>query len=277
MATFSFGSFGDIMALASLTITCARSLSDSTGSASDFRDFIDELQSLKDDLDNVAAHLPTAMDTANPSPSSSFPDYSRRAIEQCHMAMEVFHNNVKKYGNRLNGNGPKSWFYKILWAIWKKDQITDFRLKFARHRHAISMLQFALQNAQLSRIAAVVDVPPSVKNTPANSIEFVDAVGTSMFLHINWCSTWKMLDALVKARFCDAPFGEFVQDGEYNISRNGGKTIIRPQEWARVVQAGMVVEMSVVLKQGRFDRKKICPICGYLNSDGSPRAGWIDW
>ncbi|TDL15034.1 hypothetical protein BD410DRAFT_845537 [Rickenella mellea] len=277
MAALTFGSFGDILALTTITITCVRSLSNSVGSASDFQDFIDELQSLKDDLDRVAAYLSVTMDNASPSSSATGANFSPRAIEQCHSAMEVFHINVKKYEKRLNGKGLRSWFYKMLWAIWKKDQVSDFRMKLLRHRQAITMLHLELQSAQLSRIVAVTEMPPSVKNTLANSIEFVDAVGTRVLFHIDYCSSWKKLDALLKAHFADAPFGRFVQNGEYNISYRSGKKIIRPQEWCRVVQAGMVVEMSIILKHGNLNRENICPICGYSNSDASPREGWIEW
>ncbi|TDL17424.1 hypothetical protein BD410DRAFT_843688 [Rickenella mellea] len=213
MATsFTFGSFGDIFALTSLTIACVRSLNDSVGSAADFQDFIDELESLKDDLDTIAAHLDIGNNAS--SSSSSAVTNPPRAIEQCHMAIRVFHDNVKKYETKVNGKGPKSWFYKMFWAIWKKDQIIDFRLKLARHRHAITMLQFALQREHMSRIAAVTDMPNSVQNAIANSIELSDAVGTCIFLPMDWCSSWQMLDALLKARFEGAPFGRFVQKGD---------------------------------------------------------------
>ncbi|TDL15036.1 hypothetical protein BD410DRAFT_902802 [Rickenella mellea] len=278
MASFTFGSFGDVLALTSLTIACARSLSDSTGSASDLQDFIDELQSLKDVLDKVAPHLTTPKSNASPLSSASTATYSPKELEQCHKAMEVFHHNVKKYEKRLNGNGLRSWFYKMLWAIWKKDQITDFRVKLARHRQAITMLQLALQSEQLSRIAAVAEMPNSMKSTIANSIEFSDAVGTSIFFPMDWCSSWQTLDALLKARFGGSPFGRFVQRGQYHLSCDNGKTIIRPQDWRRVVEAGMVVEMSIILKKSTSpDRSKTCPICRYLNSDVSPqKGGWID-
>ncbi|TDL17421.1 hypothetical protein BD410DRAFT_794384, partial [Rickenella mellea] len=277
MASFTFGSFGDILALTSLTIACARSLSDSTGSASDLQDFIDELQSLKDILDKVSPHLSTPTSNASPSSSKSAATYSPKELEQCHSAMEVFHNNVKKYEKRLSGKGLSSWFYKMLWAIWKKDQITDFRVKLARHRQAITMLQLALQSEQLSRIAALTEMPDSVKRTIANSVEFSDVMGTSIFFPMDWCSSWQTLDALLKARFGSAPFGRFVQNGEYYLTCNNGKTIIQPQEWRRVVQSGMVVEMSIVLKQGKkVSGNKICPICSYSNSDASPQKGWID-
>ncbi|TDL13897.1 hypothetical protein BD410DRAFT_316947 [Rickenella mellea] len=85
MAAFTFGSFGDILALTNLTITCARSLSDSTGSASDFQDFIDALQSLRDDLDRVSAYLATASGHAGLSSVVSTANYSPRTIEQCHI------------------------------------------------------------------------------------------------------------------------------------------------------------------------------------------------
>ncbi|TDL17344.1 hypothetical protein BD410DRAFT_552065 [Rickenella mellea] len=164
----------------------------------------------------------------------------------------------------------------MFWAIWKKTQITDFRLKLSRHRQAIMTLQLALQSEQLSRIAAVADIPPSVRNTIVNSIKFVDVVGTRVLFHIEYCSKWSMFDAFLKARFKDAPFGRLVQEGEYKVSRDAGKTIIRPEEWCRVVQAGMVVEMSIVFEHGEIDRAEKCPICGYLNSNGSCSEGWID-
>ncbi|TDL21172.1 hypothetical protein BD410DRAFT_899010 [Rickenella mellea] len=272
----TFGSFGDVLALTGLTITIARSLSDSIGSASDFQDFIDELQSLKDVLNRVAPHLSTPMGSKTSPSSASAATYPPREIEQCRIALDVFHNSVKKYEEKLRGKGPKSWLYKMLWVLWKKDQITDFRLKLARHRQAITMLQVALLSEQLSRNAAVTDIPPSMKNTLANSIEFVDAVGTRVLFHADYCSTWKMLDGLLKTRFGDAPFGRFVQEGDYHITRHDGKQVIHPQEWHRVVHAGMVVEMSIILKQRQPYSTKICPICGYLNSVASPKEGWID-
>ncbi|TDL13803.1 hypothetical protein BD410DRAFT_361139 [Rickenella mellea] len=64
--------------------------------------------------------------------------------------METFHKNVKSYETGLNQGGPKSWWHKIVWAMWKKDQIMSFRAKLATHRQDIIALQLMLHTEILT-------------------------------------------------------------------------------------------------------------------------------
>ncbi|TDL14014.1 hypothetical protein BD410DRAFT_840648 [Rickenella mellea] len=241
MAAFTFGSFGDILTLTSVVIASVRSLNDSTGSVSDYQDFIQELGSLTEILE-LAVFQNQDLSTASAAATSegtistiSPPVISaaiRSHIEQCRSLMETFRQNVKSYERGLNQGGPKGWWNKIVWAMWKKDQVMSFRAKLATHRQQIIALAVLSNTDKLSRIEAVI--PRSVKFTLANSIELVDALGTRNFFHINYCSTWKMLDHMLKGRFDNAPGGRLVQRGAYELSCDNGRQIILPQEWVRV-------------------------------------------
>jgi hypothetical protein len=50
-----------------------------------------------------------------------------------------------------------------------------------------------------------------------------------------------------------------------------------PSKFASQVEPGMVLEMSIVLWQGRVDQPEKCPRCGYINLDGAVKNGWIEW
>ncbi|TDL18115.1 hypothetical protein BD410DRAFT_806801 [Rickenella mellea] len=253
MAAFTFGSFGDILTLTSVVITCARSLNDSTGSVSDYQDFINELSSLKEILELVVSQnqdsstVSSAVNTVgtNGTIAGSSPIVMaaiRSHIEQCRSVMETFHQNVKSYERGLNQRGAKSWCHKMVWSMWKKDQIMTFRAKLATHRQQIMTLLLVSQSYTLSRIEN--DMPRSVKFSLANSIELVDALGTRAFFHIDYCSNWKVFDIMIKGRFKNAPGGHIVESGDYNLCDSGkntiiGKKIIHPEEWSRVVKPGM--------------------------------------
>ncbi|TDL16612.1 hypothetical protein BD410DRAFT_844273 [Rickenella mellea] len=278
MTAFTFGSFGDIVTLTSVVITCARSLNDSTGSLADYQDFIDELSSLKEILELVIAQdqdsstskiaditLGTSSTTNPPLVLAAI----RSHVEQCRSVMETFHKNVKSYETGLNRRGPKSWWYKMVWAMWKKDQMTSFRAKLATHRQDIVALLLVSHTDKLSRIET--DIPRSVKFTLANSIELVDALGTHAFFHIECCSNWEVFDHIIKGRFKNQPGARFVQRGAYDLSCNSGKQIINPQ-----VKPGMVFEMSIILQQREsFDKRNMCPVCGYFNSNVEVTHGFI--
>lgn len=56
---------------------------------------------------------------------------------------------------------------------------------------------------------------------------------------------------------------------------------INPSECASQVEAGMVLEMSIILRDyAAFafeDNKPKCPRCGHVNLGVPTRNGWIEW
>jgi hypothetical protein len=54
---------------------------------------------------------------------------------------------------------------------------------------------------------------------------------------------------------------------------------IGPSEFADMVEPGMVLEMSTILRQkiAFQDNKATCPRCGHVNLNASANSGWIEW
>ena len=55
--------------------------------------------------------------------------------------------------------------------------------------------------------------------------------------------------------------------------------MIGPSEFASTVEPGMVLEMSIVLRQKIpfQDNKETCPRCGHFNLNVTANSGWIEW
>jgi len=60
------------------------------------------------------------------------------------------------------------------------------------------------------------------------------------------------------------------------VMRAADSQPIDPSEFVGQVESGMVLEMSIVLRQRTAYQKK-CPRCGYINMDVAVKNGWIEW
>jgi hypothetical protein len=70
-----------------------------------------------------------------------------------------------------------------------------------------------------------------------------------------------------------------VERGDYQIIRGEDSQTIDPLEFAGTVEPGMIVEMSIVLREKTALKNKMgkCPRCQHTNSTVTAAHGWIEW
>ena len=67
-----------------------------------------------------------------------------------------------------------------------------------------------------------------------------------------------------------------VEQGDYQMIRAEDSQTIDPTEFAKAVEPGTTLEMSIVMRQRTADQTK-CPRCGHMNSQLAADRGWIEW
>jgi hypothetical protein len=86
-------------------------------------------------------------------------------------------------------------------------------------------------------------------------------------------------DHILRGYFKDRIGQDYVERGDYHVLRAEDSQVINPSELASTVEPGMVIEMSIILRQ-KFaigDNEKACPRCRYINSSRKLINGWIEW
>ena len=132
---FTFGSFGDILALTGLVVTVVQALRDSTGSASEYKDLIAELDALSSTLGLVQSRF-----TSQHRPRKDVVNAIDLQVSCCHSVIKKFLESVKGYEKALGSAGFHSSLRKIGWKIFKSDDVTALRAKITSHREAIAIL-----------------------------------------------------------------------------------------------------------------------------------------
>ena len=67
----------------------------------------------------------------------------------------------------------------------------------------------------------------------------------------------------------------YIKRGDYEVIRAEDSQIIGPSELASMVQPGMKLKISIVMRQ-RVADQRICPRCRYINLQVTA-SGWIEW
>ena len=67
--------------------------------------------------------------------------------------------------------------------------------------------------------------------------------------------------------------------GAYEVIRPEDSQTISPSKFAGSVEPGMVLELSVILRQDEAlqDNKNKCPRCHFTNRNATFNHGWIEW
>jgi hypothetical protein len=70
-----------------------------------------------------------------------------------------------------------------------------------------------------------------------------------------------------------------VERGDYEVLRAEDSHMINRSEFAKTVEPGMVLEMSIVMRQATAfkDSKEKCPRCHHINVNATVAGGWIEW
>ena len=109
-------------------------------------------------------------------------------------------------------------------------------------------------------------VSDSLPHMHEDIVRVVDVLGAIIPVPILFCSTWEVsvvpstypssptpmaqgFDRIIKAYAQDRPGSYYVQRGDYHVLRAEDSQIIDPSELATIVSAGMVLEISIILRQ----------------------------
>ena len=127
-------SFGDIVAAATIAHSIYQALRDSTGSSFEYQCLIDELQSFEDALGSVDRVL-----KATPLNESDH-QAIQAEITRCHKLLRKFLGRIQKYEVVISGS---KWYTsiwrKITWAIFKPNEVANFRQKLLQHKSNINV------------------------------------------------------------------------------------------------------------------------------------------
>jgi hypothetical protein len=73
----------------------------------------------------------------------------------------------------------------------------------------------------------------------------------------------------------------FIQQGDYEVVHSAESEKISRSKFASVVEVGMVLEMSIILRQDAAfqDNKETCPRCRHINRNiiNTASNSWIKW
>lgn len=142
----TFGSVGDIIAVALLVKDLVEALDKSRGSQAEYRQLIQELRLLEDILRKVD-HL------CNTSGTSGF-NYETVALHQTALQItdnsrkliQTFTSKLTKYDKTLGttstqkGNSIQSAFAKVRWQVEEKDDVARFRAEIAGQATSLTIL-----------------------------------------------------------------------------------------------------------------------------------------
>ncbi|KAK7915275.1 hypothetical protein PG985_012978 [Apiospora marii] len=136
-ASFSFGSFGDIITTAQLVWRLAQALSDSRGSAPEFRELVKELNFFYGALSNVPQTTELQRLAAE----------LQHVTDDCRRMIESFlEKGLERYGKSfLKPRGsPKTvgdWLKRIRWASLEKDDVIKMRDRLRRNKDIVDVIQ----------------------------------------------------------------------------------------------------------------------------------------
>lgn len=136
---------------------------------------------------------------------------------------------------------------------------------------------------------------PFLGYIPLDAVRVLDHLGQFMPVPTMFCSTWEVssdclfltvglyiwtwqsFDYIINGYCKDRAGNRFIKRGEYEVVGNQDNQIISRSQFPGVVKSGMILEMSIIVRQRTTtlqDHKRTCPRCGHYNSSGS---GWIEW
>ena len=124
-------SVGDFICLINLIVEILGALEQSHGAAAQFQDLMGTFESLKDALSDVESF------DCNSEALSA-------ALKRAERSVERFLKKVEKYQPSLEVGGSKNKWkdtrLKIQWALYRKDDVNEFRAEISMHLYSIQLL-----------------------------------------------------------------------------------------------------------------------------------------
>ncbi|KZV63112.1 hypothetical protein PENSPDRAFT_657601 [Peniophora sp. CONT] len=117
-----------------------------------------------------------------------------------------------------------------------------------------------LAMAYVAAFLCGVYVPRALGYSRSRTIIIIDVLGDHAIVPLDRYSKWEDIHRLLLERFADKNGAEYVRSRAYTIMDTGGESaIIKPEAWAQTVKEGMILEMSIVVRQP--SRSLRCPWC----------------
>lgn len=166
IAAFTFGSFGDILALVDLAIQVHAALSSSAGASEDYQALVSELHSFSQLLQNVQTiHTLTLHGLNRDPPTVSLQNAIRFALERSKVLLDTICAKIAGYQKSLrrggSGNMMKDSWRKIGWAIFKKDEIQEMRRQLGGCTQSITA-HLSVSQSYVPQL--LCSIPPSMQN-----------------------------------------------------------------------------------------------------------------
>lgn len=140
----TFGSVGDIIALAQLVKDLVEALHKSRGAAAEYQSLIRDLEILEGTLQHLEISFQTQQDT--PEVSALY-ETGRRIEAACSQSIRAFQARIEKYDHDLGDadvNKVRATFAKFRWQTGEKGELANFRVTIAGHIASMNMLLNAI-------------------------------------------------------------------------------------------------------------------------------------
>ncbi|KAK5128391.1 hypothetical protein LTR85_003059 [Meristemomyces frigidus] len=136
----TFGSVGDIIAVAQLVKDLIDALDKSRGSSAEYRGLIRDLELLRDVLSQIE-QLANAHETT--LELAALYETVRRILEPCRLPIEAFRRRVSKYEATLgrgDANKLKAAIYMFRWQVGEKEEVAKLRTQLTGQVAFLNML-----------------------------------------------------------------------------------------------------------------------------------------
>ncbi|KAF7982771.1 hypothetical protein HWV62_26680 [Athelia sp. TMB] len=120
----------------------------------------------------------------------------------------------------------------------------------------------------------------SLRHIKVDMLMVVDHLGRNLPVPMMFCHNWQDFHLVIAGHCSNFAGYSIIQRGDYQILKSEDGQAIDRSELSTIVQPGMTVEMSIVLRQQMkemaSDEQCICPRCGHMNSDASIASDWVN-
>ncbi|KAF4634736.1 hypothetical protein G7Y89_g3360 [Cudoniella acicularis] len=242
--SITFGSVGDIISISLIVKDLVKTLDDSRGSTSEYREVIQDLWELDSILLQVELVSRTYGQTAE---LNALCITAKSIVQSCRECVEKFKERIKKYESSL-GTGNRrnvivSVSMKIRWQVCHKDDLDKFRVSINAHCASLSML---LNTATL-KVMSLNDKKLQDRQTATEEREW------------NGAETRKSL--LTEIRDCLVENTQLIRSGAERLDQNLGlltfTTSVATRDWSSSKRKPSVEASTPDEAPSRFKRVRI--------------------
>ncbi|KAF2998041.1 hypothetical protein E8E14_004291 [Neopestalotiopsis sp. 37M] len=256
MASFSFGSFGDIITLTQIAYKLCDAI-DSNGSIAQ------HISVAKRDLETFIGVCVCIERTIRSGTAMSEGDVTilRQIIHNCHECINDFQKYLDKF------NDPRYWVrvkHRVQFALFKKDKITEFETHMRHHGDMLGLIQTKYCSQDLK-----AHITNTLEPWDQKPMRFQDALGRRYPVPLEVCSTYEGFVSFLEFAFkSDPSIQSAVQQQQFWLITpkswdSSSWYIVQGGDWKSIARPGAQLGMSFVtlrrLKADKRYRKLIMP------------------